>query len=199
MAFGPKKLASTAPVAVPSLESLSPEYSRLHQRGRELRSDLVAVDQELARLAASSRFITDAVRVAALVDGLDSTPVDNSADLRNDLLQKRQDLLAAIELLRNRVAQERISASGKAWQQLGPVHREKVGTLCRALIAALRAQRDLHYFRGAINDADLAWSGQPQFLADLVLGDPLDVQSHVRRLLSEAARDGFISKDVAYV
>jgi hypothetical protein len=198
MAIFKKPAATAERIVVPTLESISPEHARLQARDRELRNRIAQIDSELDRLRVTKPFVSSDARVAALVDGLAAPPTadveDNNLQRREALHQERSDTVAAIEVVRQRLATERLSASREAWRTLAPVHREKVAKLCRALVEALKAHNELHAFRGAVADADLSWIGAPQLIADYVLGDPLDRQSNVRRLLEEAVRDGFLDR-----
>src|SRR5665213_2164858 len=107
-----RKTAASAALAVPSLADLSPEYARLKSRDRELRTRLAEVELALDALSFRRTFVSSDTRVAALVDGVDvAEPADNSADQRADLQQERSDLRAAVDIVRNKLAAERVTAS----------------------------------------------------------------------------------------
>ncbi len=184
------KKAAPAPVAFPSIETH--EYARLGARDRDLRLRLGEVITELNDLSHRSALKTAPTRIDALVSGETLTAANDSVQDRSALLrQEKADLLAAIETIRGRLADERRKASEAAWVHLAPLHAEKVKAVAIALAGALSAHRELERLSAQINDSDISWAGHNRFSAAQILGGFHDDQSSVRQLLSEAVREGF--------
>jgi hypothetical protein len=190
MAFLKKQAAPVAEFSVPRLAEASPEYAALLDKRQQLslqQSELSAERRELIRKIEEAPAPTMRPGVAALLgETSDSTTVLRSR--LSEVQRTLQDIEAALEVVRQRLAVARTGASKSICLQTKPEYGRRVAAICEALevVAAARAHYD--DLRNELERQDVAWASlvpmSPSFLGDARDG-------HIQSYLREAREAGY--------
>lgn len=191
MAFLKKQAAVAAePFRVPSLAEASPEYAALVDKRQELSSQQAALSaerRELIRKIEEAPAPTMRPGVAALLgEASDSTTVLRTR--LSEVQRTLQDIEAALEVVRQRLAVARTGASKSICLQTKPEYGRRVAAICEALEAVAAARADYDDLRNELERQDVAWASlvpmSPSFLGDARDG-------HIQYYLREAKATGY--------
>lgn len=175
---------------VPSLAEASPEYAALLTKQQELR------DQQ-ARLNAERRDLEQKITEAPAptmrpgVAALLGETSDSTTGLRarlGEVQRTLSDIDAALEVVRQRLAVARTSASKTICQAARPEYGRRVAAICDALKVVAVARAAYDDLRNEFDSQDVSW-GSLGPLDLRFLGDARDGQ--VDRFIREARSAGY--------
>lgn len=183
--------ATTEPFQVPTLADVDAEYREIEQKIAALRADQATTAREVAVLEEDIR-TRRAPAVRASVSALLGEVVDTTLESRparlRELRKHAEDLEAAIEILRRRLADRRVQASAAVRAAVKAEYGLRVAAVVDALLAANSAHLALVDLVDQLEREDVSWTAlgpmQPRFL-----GDPRD--GHVQRYVREAKELGY--------
>ncbi|MQX19792.1 hypothetical protein [Sinorhizobium meliloti] len=192
MAVFKKSAPAAEPFRVPSLGEVDADYREIEQKISALQADQSATTREISVLEQDiHRRPAPAVRagVAALIGEVVDTTLEARPARLRELRQHAQDIEAAVEILRRRLADRRASASAAVRAAVKDEYGRRVGAVAEALKEASAAHLELVDLIDQLEREDVSWVAlgpmQPRFL-----GDPRD--GHVQRYLKEAKELGYV-------
>lgn len=186
-------------VTVPSLDDMSPEYTRLVAKRDDLNARRANLESERASLMAEiagttvplSRRERDA-RVAALLgdDGEPATAISRPHDRLAVVSREIDDIKRALAVLTDQIGQARHRASEKIIEQVRPEYGRRVEAICSALLVLREASAAYVELTDALAAKDISWlSLEP--LPVSFAGAPNDPNGRTARYLQSASRAGY--------
>lgn len=200
-ADNPSTSAGGAEFSIPRLEDVSPEYSDLIERRRDLLKQQADLTEEhnallnaLDRAAQTGKRITtdEDIRISALLgDEVPRNSIESDRRRIERVTMLLDDCRKAIPIIEGRISSTRRDASTIICQQVRERHAALVKEMAERLVALHRATLEYYRFTEALRQRDVAWTtlhpSHPTFL-----GSPLDRHSPVSRYLRELIRTDFI-------
>ena len=205
-----KKTAPT-PVVIKTLEQADPDYAALVARIAELEGRRGSIERDIDRVRRGKSVTIRAVdraataehagKVAALVGDFAVeavavaekriTAAEHVANLRAEL----DAVMAALEILKPKVAPSKAIASAKIVGEVRPAYEAAIRRTAIALASALVGHREMLRITGGLNDNDVLWSGHLAQPANITrgLGEIWDRETQPDRFIADAIRDGFVT------
>lgn len=185
-----KKAASAEEFRVLTLAEANPEYAALVEKRQDLlaqQASLNAERRDLEQKIAEAPAPTMRPGVAALLGETSDSTTGLRARL-GEVQRTLSDIDAAIEVIRQRLAVARTSASKAICQAARPEYGRRVAAICDALKAVAVARAAYDDLRNAFDCEDVSW-GSLGPLDLRFLGDARDGQ--VERFIREAKGAGY--------
>lgn len=208
----PRSSETAAPPSDLSLAGASITYRNLCARRESLRKrrdELLAEQRELWETVPSARFAGGGRLNPAADSGEGGGPHESVADLLVDApaqarsnsvaayqatVAERLDVEAALEVLDQKIQQERIAASKIVVTAVKPHHDDLARRLASSMLAAAEAAAEYQQLLDDLG-AEEVFHASLDVLPVSRLGDPRRYDSRWRDYLSEAVRAGYLAAD----
>lgn len=206
-----KKTATPTPVVVQTLEQADPEYAALVAKIGTLEARRAEIERDIDRVRRGKSVAIRAVdsaataehagRVAALVGDFAVeaiavaekriTAAEHVANLRSEL----DAVMAALEILKPKVAPAKAAASAKIVAEVRPDYDAAIRRTALALASALAGHREMQRITSGLNDNGVQWTGHLAQPASITrgLGEGWDRETQPDRFIADAIRDGFVT------